>query len=126
MSFDLAVLASNGPLTPDEARRMFEQCAGFGAHRDGDLDPRIVHFYSDLTAQFPDHRPYDAAASPWMTTPLSTGIDHVIMHLSYGSRSDSAIEVVCNLAEQHGLVVFDPQFNEIRAPSGIDRPCSAH
>jgi hypothetical protein len=104
VSFDLAVLAAASPLAVEEARRMFEGCVGGQAHRDGDLDPRIVTFYQELTQRFPDHRPYDAAASPWASTPLNIGIDHVIMNISYGARGAAAIEAVRELADDHQLV----------------------
>lgn len=35
-----------------------------------------------------------AAESPWMSTPLTIGIDPVIMNLSFSSRSDAAIKAI--------------------------------
>jgi hypothetical protein len=81
---------------------------------DGDLDPRIVAFYGELRGEFPDYPPYHDA--PWME-PLGTGIDHVTMQLSFGSESDRAIDRIMELAEQHDLVVFDPQDGGVHVPS---------
>jgi hypothetical protein len=47
---------------------------------------------------------------------FSTGIDHVIMHLSFSERSTPAIEAIMELAETHNLVLFDPQSNDAHFP----------
>jgi hypothetical protein len=115
MSFDLAVLAVDRGVTPDEVRYRFEQCNSMAEHRVGDLDARIVNFYQDLTARFPDHEPYDPETSPWMSTPLDTGIDHVVVNIG-SRRGDEAVEAIFELAELHGLAVFDPQSDEVHLP----------
>jgi hypothetical protein len=51
-----------------------------------------------------------------MSMPLPTGIDHVIMNLSFSPRSDVAIELIQQLAAQHGLVLWDPQSREAYLP----------
>lgn len=89
------------------AAAMFEQCSS-GVHRDGDLDERVVRFYEHLRSVHPDCPPY-RADSPWMSMPLSTGIDHVIMNLTTSPRSDAAIDLIQQVAAQHGLVLWDPQ-----------------
>ena len=116
MSFDLAVLAPppDGQLTAYEAQRMFQRCTRPGPHDVGDLDLRIVAFYTDLQARYPDHPPIDP--TPWMSTPLDTGIDHVIMNITYSARGDAAVEAVLELAHRHGLVVFDPQSADAYPP----------
>ena len=48
--------------------------------------------------------------------PLSTGIDHVIMNLSFSPRSDTTIELIQQLAAQYGLVLWDPQSREAHLP----------
>jgi len=77
-------------------------------HVEGDLDERVTGFYERLRAVFPEHGPA-GPGSPWVSMPLSVGIDHVIMHLSFSARSNPAIEAVTALAKEFGLVVFDPQ-----------------
>ena len=42
-------------------------------------------------------------------TPLATGIDHMIMHLSWSPDSDAAATAIMELAAQYSLVVWDPQ-----------------
>ncbi|MFI0421348.1 hypothetical protein [Spongiactinospora sp. 9N601] len=115
MSYDLAVLGMRGPVDVEAARQMLDRCRSGGDHAEGDLDERIVAFYEELRAHFPDHPP-DATNGPWMSTPLDIGIDHVIMCMSYSERSAPAIEKIMELAALHDLVVYDPQFVEVLVP----------
>ena len=115
MSFDLAVLAMDEDATAEAARRMFYRCNQYGMHDEGELDDRIVAFYEALRADFPDHPPYDDE-SPWMVMPLDVAIDHVIMFMSFGPRSDPAIRKIQELAAQHRLVIYDPQSDDVYLP----------
>ncbi|MEU5565060.1 hypothetical protein [Micromonospora musae] len=116
MSFDLVVLAVEPCATPEDVREMADRCAD-REHRVGELDPRIVSFYEELRVRFPDHPPYDLA-SPWMSAPLNVGIDHVSMNISYLPRGSEAVDVVLDLAKRHGLVVYDPQGDEVTGLGG--------
>ncbi|MEU5943908.1 hypothetical protein ABZ807_33290 [Micromonospora sp. NPDC047548] len=111
MSFDLLVLAAEPAALPDVVRKMVDHCTG-PAHRDGELDPRIVAFYEGLRVRFPDHPPCDPE-SPWMSAPLAVGIDHVSMTISHTPRGSEAVDAVCHLAERHGLVIYDPKSDEV-------------
>ncbi|MEV6644344.1 hypothetical protein [Amycolatopsis sp. NPDC051371] len=114
MSFDLAVLALGADNDADFARRRFERCIAAGTHDAGEPDKRIVAFYEQLQSIYPDHGPaVEALDCPWNSTPLSVGIDHVIMHLGFGSRSTPAIGPVLRMAADHGLIVYDPQGNDV-------------
>ncbi|MEV4624287.1 hypothetical protein AB0J74_36955 [Asanoa sp. NPDC049573] len=110
MSFDLVVVAIDPAATPDDVRAMVERCRG-PWHPDGEPDPRIVAFYTDLRSTFPDRPPLDDA-SPWTGVPLDAGIDHVVMCISYSPVGTRAVELVVDLAEKHGLVLWDPQLEE--------------
>ena len=114
MSFDLAVLAMDGSADADAARAMFERCCARN-HAEGELDERIVAFYEELRARFPDSGPGDDL-TPWMSTPLVAGIDHVIMNLSFSHRSTPAIQAIMELAETHNLVLFDLQSSDAYFP----------
>jgi hypothetical protein len=115
VSFDLAVLAMNGQVDAETARAMFERCCS-GNHADGELDERVVRFYEELRSRFPDYPPY-GEDSPWMSTPLDAGIDHVIMQLSHSARSDPALKAITELAAEHDLVIWDPQSGEAHPPT---------
>ncbi|MFE9819964.1 hypothetical protein [Streptomyces sp. NBC_00236] len=39
----------------------------------------------------------------------AVGIDHVIMNLSFSSRSDAALKAIEELAGEFRLVIWDPQ-----------------
>lgn len=114
MSFDLAVLAMDESADAATVAAMFERCTS-GAHPDGELDERIAGFYEQLRSVYPGFPPYPEE-SPWMSMPLSTGIDHVIMHVSYSPDGDAAIKVIERLARLHGLVLWDPQFQKAFLP----------
>ncbi|MFF0478913.1 hypothetical protein [Streptomyces sp. NPDC004284] len=107
MSFDLAVLAMDESADVAAAREMFDRCTS-DHHDEGESDERVVGFYERLRSLFPDRPPF-AAESPWMSTPLTIGIDHVIMNLSFSSRSDAAIKAIEELAAEFCLVIWDPQ-----------------
>jgi hypothetical protein len=93
---------------------MLRRCTS-GPHPEGELDERIVAFYEQLRARYPDFPPYDDD-SPWMSTPLDLGIDHVSMNLSFGQRSTPAIEYILELAGRHGLTIYDPQSDHVTRP----------
>ncbi|MFJ6054756.1 hypothetical protein [Streptomyces sp. NPDC092307] len=114
MSFDLAVLAMDASADAVSARAMYERCTS-GDHDEGEPDERVIGFYACLRARYPDHPPY-AATNPWMSMPLSIGIDHVVMHLSFAARSDPELRAIEELAAQYRLVVWDPQSQDAYLP----------
>ena len=118
MSYDLAVLAMGPAADVAEVRAMFDRCTS-GPHDEGDLDERIVGFYERLVAEFPDSSTH-TQDTPWMSTLLSTGIDHVMMHLSFSSRSDRVLVWIHELAAELGLAIWDPQFNDVVPADGAD------
>lgn len=96
------------------ARAMFERCTS-GRHGEGELDERVVGFYERLRERFSD-RPPHSAESPWTSTPLAIGIDHVVMNLSFSSRSDAALKAIEELASEFHLVIWDPQSQNAYLP----------
>lgn len=121
VSFDLAVLAMDGPADAAAAQAMLDRCET-RPHVEGDVDERIAGFYERLVALFPDKGPIDDETSPWMSMPLGIGIDHVIMNLSYSSRSDPAIDAIEQLAAEYRLVLWDPQGGEVHPPPRETKP----
>jgi hypothetical protein len=115
VSFDLAVLAMDELADAAAARAMFERCNTCGDHAEGEPDQRIVGFYEQLRSRFPGEGPR-AGDSPWMMMPLATGIDHVIMHLSWSSQSDAAVTAIMELAAEYRLVVLDLQSEDAYLP----------
>jgi hypothetical protein len=76
-SFDRVVLAAQPDGTDAKVRAMADLCQGLH-YPEGKLDERIVVLYESLRTGYPDHLPL-SDDSPWTDTPLSGGIDHVIM-----------------------------------------------
>jgi hypothetical protein len=116
VSFDLAVLAMDEHATAEAARQMFRRCNRSSSHHDGELDRRIEVFYEQLRSRFPDHPPYQDR-SPWASTPLATGIDHVIIYLRHGPVSEPALQTIMDLAERHSLIIYDPQSDTAHLPT---------
>ncbi|MET7394066.1 hypothetical protein ABZS66_11275 [Dactylosporangium sp. NPDC005572] len=117
MSFDLVVLAMNPSATAAEARAMAERCEYEPErHPEGDIDPRIAAFYEELTRHFPDHPPYSDDL-PWSSTPLTLGIDHVVMYMRTGEVSDPVIPLVKSLAREHHLVIYDGHGDDVHPPA---------
>jgi hypothetical protein len=114
MSFDLTVLALGEDAGDDDARRMLERCES-RVHPEGGLDERIVGFYRELRAAFPDSGEL-GPESPWMSAPLDAGIDHVSMNLSFSPRSQPALHLIEELAAKYRLTIFDPQSSEFHHP----------
>ncbi|MGW4895380.1 hypothetical protein ACWEQL_24380 [Kitasatospora sp. NPDC004240] len=114
MSYDLAVLAMGASVDAAAASAMFERCSS-PHHDEGEPDERIVGFYGRLRSQFPDHPPR-TADSPWMSMPLAIGIDHVIMNLSFSTKSDAALKAIGELAGEYRLVLWDPQSQDVHVP----------
>jgi hypothetical protein len=116
MSFDLTVLATTPDTSDDEIRAQALRCAAGRDHPEGDLDARIVAFYEVLRVVHPDSGPASRSEeTPWASSPLDTGIDHVTMNLRHGGAGD-VIDTIVELAALHDLVVVDPQDGTITRP----------
>ena len=111
VSFDLAVLAMDASADAEQARTMAGRCWRSAAHAEGEVDERIAAFYEEQLTRFPP----DSPDSPWMAG-LNAGTDHVIMNLSWSTRSTPAIVAIQDLAAEHRLVLFDPQSEDAYLP----------
>jgi hypothetical protein len=120
VSFDLVVLAADPDATDAEIRAMMRRCQSLN-HPEGELDDRIVGFYENLRARYPDFPPYGQDC-PWMVMPLDVGIDHVSMHLSFGRRSDPALQLILELAQRYELTIYDPQGDQATRPADVREP----
>lgn len=118
MSFDLFVCDPTGPTTDDEIRALYEATAAEDYEApDADDSPRIAKFLAALSARFPalEDLGDDAVdTSPWATTP-ERGDRWIAMCLTW-SAGDDVIEWIANLAEEHGLVLLDPQDGTVYRP----------
>ena len=106
-------MAMDASADAEAVKAMYERCTSRN-HDEGELDERVVAFYEELRARFPDRPPRDEP-SPWMSM-LEAGIDHVIMHRSLTPYSTPAITAIQELAAAHGLVIWDPQSDDAYLP----------
>jgi hypothetical protein len=120
VSFDLVALAADPGATDAEIRAMAQRCQSL-KHPEGELDRRIVGFYENIRARYPDFPPYDRDC-PWMVMPLGVGIDHVSMHLSFGKRSDPALQLILELAQRYELTIYDPQGDQATRTADVREP----
>ncbi len=114
MTFTLLAVALPDGADEEEARTRAGRC-GAPDHPRGDLDPRIVAFHEHLRGVHPDTGSLDDT-SPWASTPLDAGIDHVRLVFRHGQVSDPAIDLVLELAARYGLAVYDPQGDDVVLP----------
>jgi hypothetical protein len=110
---DLAVFAVAAGADEATARAVMEACYRRGEHVEGDLDERIVAFYEDLRAAYPDIGP-GFEDSPWSSR-LEPGIDHVFMNIRW-SADNAVLDLIQRLAREHGLVLYDPQDDTVYLP----------
>ena len=110
MSFDLAVWYPHVRLSDDEAATAYRKlCEGekpdvIGPH------PSVQAFYEALTSTDPeiDSLPEERLDDCRWSCALDRSPAHVIM-ASVWSKADSTMQLVGELAQRHGLVLYDPQ-----------------
>jgi hypothetical protein len=115
-SLDLTFLAMAPDASDDEIR---VRALRFAAGRDrpaGDLDVRVAAFYEVLRDKYPDSGlGAGSEETPWASSPLVVGIDHVTINLRH-DRAGDVIDTILELAAIHRLVVLDPQDGTITRP----------
>jgi hypothetical protein len=120
MSFDLAVWKHDDDniLPSDlEAGRIYVQLCNVEAGG-GRVTPAIQEFYLELTRRYPeiDTAPEEEVDNcPWSVR-LNRSGHHVIMSAVW-SRAEEITSFVLGLAKKYGLILFDPQRDQILWPS---------
>ena len=124
-SYDLGIWQSEGPLSAAEASHIYSAfCRGENPPRVPRNSPAVTAFYADLTTQWPDAQSSDDPRKrkhtgtpdlgPW-AAPINHTDSRVLLSCHW-----SAAETVCafvdRLANHHGLVLFDPQTEEVYLP----------
>lgn len=117
MNFDLGVWESNGPTSAAEASRTY---ASFCR---GETPPRVVQnsraveaFYDDLLTKWTETTSRDI--SPWAAPPHYSP-SHVLMFCNW-SKAEAVFPFIAALASAHGLILFDPQSEEVYLPEAED------
>jgi hypothetical protein len=116
MSFYLAVWAGQKPVSNREAAKYYDSLQSGNVV--SPFDESVYAFSCALTNRFPDLDMIaedDVDSSPWASG-LELAGGHMIMVLR-PERYAEAFPLILQLAEQHGLVCFDPQNIKVHLPS---------
>lgn len=116
MSYDLAVWEGTRPATEAEAVATYERIMARMETGSG-VEPTaaIRGYVAALLARWPDITDPAGEDSPWADGPMSDNADGDAIYFSMvWSRCEEASEFAAQLAQQHGLVCFDPQAERLR------------
>ncbi|WP_210414797.1 hypothetical protein [Microlunatus elymi] len=115
MSYDLAIWEGGRPETDAEATRVYEQLA----ERMYDGDPpseRIRGYVEALLQRWPEDQ--ESEDVPWSDGPLIGNASGGWIYFGIRpARADEVATYAAELAQQHGLVCYDPQEAALRPPS---------
>ena len=120
MSYDLAIWFPSKMLSDQQALAQYHKLCN------GDTNGLIPHpsigdFYVELYSvhpeidDIPEDKQGDFDFSPW-SVEHDVSDRHLIMSCVW-SHADYIHDLVLNLAQKHGLVVFDPQLAKIHYPT---------
>ncbi|MEV6843071.1 hypothetical protein [Actinoplanes sp. NPDC051411] len=122
MSYDLAVWEGARPDDDDAAIEEFEVLYEryLGAGGTVTPTPRIAAYVTALLDRYPD---IDTEAgfhdSPWASAPLMSEASGPLVYFPMvAGRGDETAVWAARVAEEHGLVCFDPQTDQLRTPWG--------
>jgi hypothetical protein len=116
MSFDLAVMNIETPVSSEEAAEIYgELCEGnYDALQPSE---KIDAFYHELIDKYPDIDSYPDETvddCPW-SVELDISDGAVVMCMVW-SRVEEVAPFVRGLAEKHGLACYDPQADKLYLP----------
>jgi hypothetical protein len=117
VSFDLGVWHSDKALSVDEARELYVKLCQ-QTWIPTEEHPAVQAFYEELCRAYPevDTLPEDQLDDcPWSCAHDRSGL-HVIITMSYGKKLSTVAKFVVDLAEQHGLLCYDPQGPNVYLP----------
>ena len=124
MSYDLAAWFPNRLLSDKDAlEQYYELCDGNNSGLEP--HPSIDAFYLELSSIHPeiDDVPEERIGD-FDFSPLSVAHDrsdrHIIMCCVW-SHADYVHDLVLNLADKHGLAIFDPQLTKIHYPTNRNK-----
>jgi hypothetical protein len=122
MSYDLAVWEGDRPDDDDAAIEQFEALYEryVGAGERVEPTPRIAAYVTTLLERYPDiNTPAGYDESPWASAPLMSEASGPLIYFPMvSSRGDEVSVWAAQVAEEHGLICFDPQTDQLRTPWG--------
>ena len=116
MTYNLAVWQGPMPATAEDALAQYEAMVErLGAGQLEEPTPTIRAYVDALLARWPDIDDEDDNDTPWVTSPLiGEAFGNAIYFPMVWSRCEEASDFAAHLAQQHGLVCFDPQLGNLR------------
>lgn len=119
MSYDLAVWEGEQPADDLAAAELYEQLMdSLERHPAEPPTPGITRYVAALLDRWPDITEDDGGDSPWADGPLLNNAFGAAIYFSIvWSKAEEASEYAARLAQQHGLVCYDPQTESLR-PAG--------
>jgi hypothetical protein len=116
VTYDLAVWEGQRPASNAAGLEEYLRLIEWSEEEDGTPPtPAIAHYVEALLARWPDIGEPGGEDSPWGDGPmLNNAIGSIIYFSMVWSRADEASAFASDLAAQHGLVCFDPQWETLR------------
>lgn len=113
MSYDLAVWEGPIPDDNDVALAAYEALCELYLETDEPIDPsaRIRAYVEALVRQYPDEAPTGVWASSPVLDEASGPLAYLLMTYA---RAEEVAEFAAGLAQDHGLICFDPQGGTLR------------
>ena len=114
-AFYLGVWACLTPISSEEAAHQYQLLKDLGSERR--FNDQVYAFYSRLISLYPEVETLseeELANSPWASSMEVSG-SHVIMAI-VPEQSEKVVPQVLALAEENGLVCFDPQAGKVYLP----------
>jgi hypothetical protein len=114
-AFYLGVWACLTPISSEEAAHQYQLLKDLGSERR--FDDKVYAFYSRLSSLYPEVETLSEEElddSPWASSMEVSG-SHVIMAI-VPKQSEKVFPLVLALAEENGLVCFDPQAGKVYLP----------
>ena len=114
-AFYLGVWACLTPISSEEAAHQYQLLKDLGSERR--FDDKVYAFYSRLSSLYPEVETLSEEElddSPWASSMEVSG-SHVIMAIA-PKQSEKVFPQVLALAEENGLVCFDPQAGKVYLP----------
>ncbi|MFJ9389176.1 hypothetical protein ACIRON_10185 [Nocardioides sp. NPDC101246] len=121
MSLDLMVFANDGPASIADAERLLDlEADGEEWHEppEDEVDPRVRAFLRDIFASYPPLESLsddELGSSVWSVTPGPDTRLSTYLCMSFASPP-GVVNLIARLARRHGLVLYDPQTEEIHNP----------
>jgi hypothetical protein len=117
MSYDLAVWEGERPANDLAAAEEFQHLYDryIDSEEPSAPTPKIAAYAQALLDRYPDISTETGADSPWSTSPLMNEAHGPLMYFPMvWSRCDEVSAWAAQLAADHGLNCYDPQWNQLR------------